>query len=263
MVYKELGNRKLKVDVFQPKAGKIKSGRPVIAFFHGGGWVFGDRSEFHGACARFAEKGFVTCSFEYRVSMREDGTYPHPDITPVESAMDGRSAVRWLRLRADDLGIDPDRVVTCGQSAGGHLAWATALLDGIDEKSDDMKVSPQPNALVLFSGCYNTVEAWCDWVLGDNRKQLWDISPHHRLRAELPPALGFHSKSDSTVKHYIVRLFAERTRELGNSFELVTFEDRPHRLAPGVKEYDEMFDEEMLVIVDRFLKANELWPASD
>jgi len=42
-------------------------------------------------------KGFVTFSFQYRLSGNEDGSYPHPDITPVESTKDARSAIRWSR----------------------------------------------------------------------------------------------------------------------------------------------------------------------
>jgi len=42
-------------------------------------------------------KGFVTFSFQYRLSGNEDGSYSHPDITPVESTKDARSAIRWSR----------------------------------------------------------------------------------------------------------------------------------------------------------------------
>jgi len=100
-IFKKVNGYELKVDVFYSTGTQQKVNNPAIAFFHGGGWVFGDPSEFHGACKRYAFKGFVTFSFQYRLSMKDDGTYPHPDITPIESVKDARSAIRWLRGDAE------------------------------------------------------------------------------------------------------------------------------------------------------------------
>ncbi|MDQ5979805.1 MAG: acetyl esterase, partial [Verrucomicrobiota bacterium] len=150
-IYKRVAGRELQVDVFQPGAESARTGRPTIAFFHGGGWVFGSPAEFHGACRRYAAKGFVTFSFQYRLSIKADGTYPHPDITLVESVKDARSAISWLRANATSLGIDPHRIVVAGQSAGGQLAWSTALFDTVNEEGDDLKTSPHPDALLLYS----------------------------------------------------------------------------------------------------------------
>lgn len=49
------------------------------------------------------------------------------------------------------LGIDPDRIVAAGGSAGGHIAACTALIPGLDADDEDAKISSQPNALVLFN----------------------------------------------------------------------------------------------------------------
>ena len=85
-------------------------------------------------------KGFVTFSFSYRLSVNEDGTVPHPAITPVESVKDARSALRWLKLEAENWNIDPEKVVAAGQSAGGPLAVSTALLDRINESSEYLEM---------------------------------------------------------------------------------------------------------------------------
>jgi len=107
-IFKEINGQDLAVDVFYASQIIKESNNPAIAFFHGGGWVFGSPEEFHAACERYAKKGFVTFSFQYRLSINEDGTYPNPDISPIESVMDARSAVRWLRENSDPLNIDPD-----------------------------------------------------------------------------------------------------------------------------------------------------------
>lgn len=254
LTYKHVAGRELRVDVFRPADAPPPGGRPAIAFFHGGGWVFGDRAEFHAACRRYAALGFVTLTFDYRLSIKPDGSYPHPDITLVESVKDARSAIRWLRARAAALGVDPHKVVVSGQSAGGELAWSTALCDSLDEAGDDLAVSPRPDALVLYSGNYNTMEVWADLIMGPRRREIWSVSPYHNLKAGLPPALGFHGTRDSQVPYFSVQLFATRTRELGNAFELVTVEGSDHYLGEGHPEYARYFDEPILRQTDAFLR---------
>ena len=99
IVYKKVGERELSVDMFYTASSHQKKDNSAIAFFHGGGWVFGDPAEYYEACRRFARKGFVTFSFQYRLSINSDGTYPNPEITPVESTKDARSAIRWYLSR--------------------------------------------------------------------------------------------------------------------------------------------------------------------
>ena len=262
MTYKQVAGRELQVDVFQP-SGSAPAGRPrpAIAFFHGGGWVFGDRTEFHGACRRYAEKGFVTFSFQYRLSIKADGSYPHPQVTLVESVKDARSAIRWLRANAAALGVDPRQIVVGGQSAGGQLAWSTVLCDGINEATDDLAISPCPTALLLYSSNYNSMEPWIDMIMGSRREEIWTVSPYHNLKAGLPPALAFHSRDDRMVLYYSVDMFAVRTRALGNSYELVTLSGRDHYLGEGHPEYARYFDEDILRQTDAFLGRLGLMPA--
>ena len=191
-IYKTIDGKQLKADVFYTADTEQKLLNPAIAFFHGGGWAYGSPEEFNGACIRFARKGFVTFSFQYRLSVNEDGTVPHPEITPVESVKDARSAMRWLRENAASFHIDQDKIVAGGQSAGGQLALSTALIDDVNEASDNLDISPVPDALLLYSSNVNTVEAWADRLLGDRRNEIWSISPYHNLKAGLPPAIEFH-----------------------------------------------------------------------
>jgi acetyl esterase len=253
LVYKKVDNHQLKVDMFFTEEGQQKE-TPAIALFHGGGWVFGNPSEFHEACRRYARMGFTTFSFYYRLSMNKDGSYPHPDITPVESTKDARSAIRWLRENAAQLNIDPNKIVAGGQSVGGQLALSAALLDSINEAGDNMAVSPVPNALLLFSSNVNTLEAWCDYILGERRKEIWSISPYHNLKEGMPPAIAFHGEDDDQVLFYIVSLFRLKMKKLGNHYELYTYPDRRHYLGEGIEKYATYFDEEILKKTDAFLK---------
>jgi len=98
-LYKTVGNHKLVLKVYTPIDGAAGNARPAIVFFFGGGFVGGNLA--HAA--------------EYRVKTR-------PGSTPVDSCVDGRSAVRRVRAHAGDLGIDPNRIAAGGGSAGGTVA---------------------------------------------------------------------------------------------------------------------------------------------
>ncbi|MCG6925380.1 MAG: alpha/beta hydrolase [Acidobacteria bacterium] len=254
--YKSVGGTDLRVDVFYSPEARQRPRNPAMAFFHGGGWAYGDRSEFHEACVRYAKKGFVTLSFQYRLSINSDETVPHPDITLVECTKDARSALRWIRQNAAALRVDPARVVASGQSAGGQLALGTALFDDVNESTDDLSVSPRPDALVLYSSNVNTLEAWADRLMGDRRGEIWSISPHHNLRAGLPPTIEFHGEEDCMVPFWVVRHFVEKARSLGNEIELVSFEGRRHYLGDGDPAYGRYYDEGVLERTDRFLEEH-------
>lgn len=254
IVYKTVGNRELSVDMFYTAASQQKSNNTAIAFFHGGGWVFGDPSEFYEACRRYARKGFVTFSFQYRLSRNADGSYPHPDITPVESTKDARSAIRWLRENTGMLKINPDKIVVGGQSAGGQLALATALMDSVNENSDIMKISPVPNALLLYSSNVNTMEAWVDMLLGERRNEIWSISPYHNLKKPMPPVIEFRGDEDDQVLPYTVEMFKAKMNKLGNYYEEYIYQGMKHYLAPDNKKYATYFDEDILEKTDAFLE---------
>jgi acetyl esterase/lipase len=254
LVYKVIAGQELAVDMFYTEASQTYGNNSAIALFHGGGWVFGAPSEFYEACRRYARKGYVTFSFQYRLSRNSDGTYPHPDISPIESVKDARSAIRWLRAHADSLKIDPNKIVVGGQSAGGQLALSTALLDSINESTDNLDTSPVPNALLLFSSNVNTLEPWIDMLLSDRSKEIWSISPYHNFKKSMPPAIAFHGEEDNQVLPYIARMFKTRMEELGNYYDLHWYPGRKHYLGEGNEKYARYFDEDILELTDAFLE---------
>ncbi|MDD4226458.1 MAG: alpha/beta hydrolase [Mariniphaga sp.] len=257
MIYKHVNQQELYVDMFCP-SGEPKTNSTAIALFHGGGWVNGDPSEFHEACRWFARRGYVTFSFQYRLCVNDDGTYPHPEISPSESVKDARSAMRWLKENAASLKIDPEKIVVGGQSAGGQLALATALMDTINESTDNLKFSPEPVALLLYSSNVNTLEPWIDNLFGEKRRdEIWSVSPYHNLK-KMPPAVAFRGEADCMVIPYIVDFFKRKTIEMGNEFLLYSYPGRSHYLGEGNDKYAEYFDEEILERSLSFLKQKGL-----
>lgn len=253
-VYKRIDSTDLVVHIFTPPAA-LNNGRnkTAIAFFHGGGWAFGNPNEFFGACKRFAAKGIVTFSFQYRLSVDKKGNAPHPTITPIECVKDARSAMRWVKAHASEFGIDPKKIVAGGQSVGGHLTLSTAMID-VNESTDNLKIDPTPCAMLLYSGTANTLEAWCDMLMGKQREKIWSISPAHNIRKGLPPAVAFHGEQDHTVYPWVVLFFQRDMQAAGNSFEVQKFPGRQHYLGEGNKKYSRLFDEEIMERTDEFLK---------
>ncbi|PRY41346.1 alpha/beta hydrolase [Umezawaea tangerina] len=93
---------------------------PAVLFFHGGGYIFGHIGLFDGPVSRYvAASGVPMLSVEYRRAPE------HPFPTPLEDAY---AALVWLHENAAGLGVDPDRIGVMGDSAGGGLAAALAIL---------------------------------------------------------------------------------------------------------------------------------------
>ncbi len=252
-IYKTIDSLKLKIDIFYTSQSFERENNTAIVFFHGGGWAFGTPGEFFTTCERYAKMGIVTFSVDYRLS-NENGITPHKTISPIESVMDAKSAMRWVRENAGKFHVDRNKIVAAGQSAGGHLALCTAMIDDYNEESDNLSISCHPDAILLFSACVNAVEGWCDRLLADRRNKIWSISPAHNIKRGMPPMIGFHGKYDEQVPVWTVQFFESAMKKEGNYFELHTYEEMRHYLGEGNPKYSRYFDDEILKIADDFLR---------
>lgn len=252
-VYKTVDTIRLTADIFYTKQSFDRKDNTAIVFFHGGGWAYGSPEEFFSTCERYARKGIIAISVSYRLSI-ENGVTPHRTISPIESVMDARSAIRWVRANASMFHVDKNKIVAAGQSAGGHLALSTAMIDLYDEKSDDLSISCRPDALLLFSACVNAVEGWCDRLLASRRDKIWSMSPAHNIKGGMPPMIEFHGTYDEQVPIWTVQFFQMDMKKAGNYFELHQYEGRRHYLGEGIKLYSRYYDDDILNIADEFLR---------
>lgn len=219
IVYKTVGDAQLTLDVFEPAGFARSDRRAAFVSFHGGGWSGGTPRVMYPWTAHAAELGLVGISVQYRLF--KPGTAP-----VVDCVRDARSALRYVRAHAAELGLDPDRIVANGASAGGHLAAATALFDGPDEPGEDTAVSCRPAALVLFSPVIDTsTEGYGNAKLGASWR---DLSPLHHVRAGLPPTITFHGTADGTTPFKGAKLFHEAMLAAGNASELVAVAGEQH-----------------------------------
>jgi acetyl esterase/lipase len=111
------------------------------------------------------------------------------NTTPFESLKDAKSAMRYVRGHAKELGINPDSIIAAGGSAGGHLAAATAFIKGYNEVTDDLSVSCIPQALVLFNPVIDNGPGGYGYErIGDQYKEF---SPIINLKKNAPPTVFF------------------------------------------------------------------------
>jgi len=219
--FKRVGDAELRLHIFTPECHEPSDKHPAIVFFFGGGWTGGNPGQFRQHSLYLATRGMVAICAEYRVQSMH-GT------TPFESVADGKSAVRWTRAHATELGIDPDRLAAGGGSAGGHVAACAGTLPHLDEPDEDPSISSVPDALALFNPVADTTETgWTGAAkrLGERAREL---SPCHHVTKDTPPAIIFHGSADVTVPIENVERFRDRMLELGNECRLVPFEGKPH-----------------------------------
>jgi acetyl esterase/lipase len=228
-VYKRAGDVSLRLWIFQPTGQQSNAKRAAIVFFFGGGWTSGTPGQFQPHAKLLAEHGMVAIAADYRVASRHEAKV-------ADCIRDAKSAIRYVRANAKRLGIDPDRIAAGGGSAGGHLAAATALIDGFEEASEDRKVSARPNALVLFNPALVLAESAEAGFTAEMEQRLaprfgatpQEVSPMHHLKKGAPPTIIFHGKADTTVPYRTVEAYAARARSMGGKCELVGYEGQQH-----------------------------------
>ncbi|MBT6033879.1 MAG: alpha/beta hydrolase [Kordiimonadaceae bacterium] len=240
VIYKTIGDVTLSLHIFNPEGHSREHSTPAIVFFHGGGWNGGSPSQFYPQSAYLASRGMVAINVEYRLK-DDHGT------SPAESVKDAKSAMRWVRRHAVELGINPNMIAAGGGSAGGHLAAASATLKDFNEISDDLSISARPEALVLFNPVYDNGPGG----YGHERvAEYWqDFSPLHNLTENTPPTITFFGTADELVPVATAQAFKSAMSKLGVRSDLHLYEDQPHGFFNQAK-YTETVRE-----MDKFLSS--------
>ena len=229
-VYKQIGDTKLKIYIFEPKTHSANESRSSIVFFFGGGWRAGTPKQFEQHCRYFASRGMIAMAADYRVASRHN-------TKAVACVRDAKSAIRWVRTHARRLGVDPDRVIAGGGSAGGHIAACTGTIHGLDEQGEDLAISSVPNGLALFNpalvlapvlGESATAPKKLEQLADRLGTELEQLSPFHQLKKPLPPTIIFHGRDDKTVPYRTAEAFTERAKQQQADIELRGYEGEDH-----------------------------------
>ncbi len=225
VTYKSVNGIELKLDVFEPAGFKVADHRPAIVFFFGGGWRGGRTLQFHQQARAMSDQGMMAFCADYRVESRHN-------TTPLECVKDGKTVIRWMREHASELGLDPDRIVAAGGSAGGHVAACTGVIEGNEEAGEKTRISSAPNAMILFNPVLDTTAKGYG-AKNFKPEQQTDLSPCHHVRKGVVPTIVFHGTADKTVPFENAVRFTKLMKEAGNECVLVPFEGKDHGFFNG------------------------------
>jgi len=214
-VYRTTPQGELKVHVFLPEGWKASDKRPGILFFFGGGFVNGSPDQFFSKAEYLAGRGMVAASAEYRIFNKHK-------TMPDAALEDCREAMRWMRKKAGELGLDGGRLAASGGSAGGTCAAATAY--GED-------AGARPNALVLYNP---SMESSRERVAA--RKAGMSAAEVERLYGMLSPVAHVRKGDVASVQFFGTedallagaRKFVARSLAVGNRAELYTAKGQKH-----------------------------------
>lgn len=201
VVYSQPEGEKLQMDIYRPQT--LSDGlKPAVVVIHGGAWVSGKRQDMAAMCESLAKEGFLAATVSYRLAPK------HKWPAMVE---DVRTAVRYLRSRAAELKIDPNRFGAAGASAGGHLAL---LLGASDSPTPDLTeykgFSSKVQAVFNLFGPTDlgndypqSLDLMFSVVLGKPKNQAAEIvknaSPVSHIGEKSAPVFTLHGKADPLV----------------------------------------------------------------
>jgi acetyl esterase/lipase len=183
-----------------PKGWKAADRRPCVVLFYGGGWTSRWSSLYDEYADHLQSLGLVVLRPDYRLNNIE------------HCVEDAKSAVRYARAHAGELGIDPGRIVASGGSSGGHLAAATATIPTLDAAGEDPGVSSKPDLLMILCPVLNLDNGRSEMGKAIGPERARAVSPMLHLGEGLPPTLIMVAADDSLVAG--CREFAARAKEM-------------------------------------------------
>lgn len=256
--YVENGHEKQMLDFYRYESSRPGL-RPVLIWFHGGGWIKGSREWIDPIAFEIASVGrYNLISAGYRLA--DDKNTPWPFIIH-----DVKAVVRWVRFNAKQLRVNPKKIFVGGESAGAHLAAMAALSAGVPELegSENPLVSSKVAAAVLFYGPYNmqtlakkkqkaiksgrcpkpnysspilylldcpNVDNTTYNIDGCKEEDVKQANPATYLDSSDPPVFMAHGKDDCIVPWAQAKEFADALEEAGVQYEFVSAKDGQHRV---------------------------------
>lgn len=223
--YKKVDGYELDMHLFLPNPNEFNDKRPTIVQFHGGSWSEGKPDWFFSTAEVYAEQGWVVAVVEYRIKGKQN-TYPF------ESVKDAKSAMRWIRENAGKYNIDSNKIIATGNSAGGHLSLATALIQNWNESTDNLKISAKPNVIIVNSGVYDLTTNSNKWITEnyENKDIIKEISPNHLIKKSGIKMLLIHGDKDRNCPYETAEYFYNEMKAQGNDIELYTVKDAEHTI---------------------------------
>lgn len=226
VVFKKTPQGELTLHFYFPKTWAATDKRPAMVFWFGGGFVGGSPTQFYAKAEYFSSRGLVCACAEYRVKGK------HGTLID-KCAEDARSAMRWIKGHASELGIAPGKVIASGGSAGGTLSLLVARDKGPDAKDDDLRISPRPCAMVLFNPAVGEPVLGVIGRGGEDQAAVnAQIAALNAPQQNEPPAIFFYGTEDRMFLD-VAREFCRKAKAQGLRCELWTAAGKPHGFFNG------------------------------
>lgn len=223
-VYKTVGEQDLRVVVRKPEGWRVDDKRPVVIFLYGGGFWRMCLGPNDPQFAPLLEAGCVVVLPQYRLTGKD---------TKIEDGLrDAKSIVRWVRKHSGKLGVDPNRVIGAGESAGGFLITGAALTPKHDEPGEDTSVSCKPDALFLFRPVVDITSGRAARYRKASRTG-GKVSPIRHVTKNAPPTFIVQGSADGFLPETVK--YAEKCNAAGARCKLVRIEGLSH--TARTKEY--------------------------
>ncbi|MCB1204644.1 MAG: alpha/beta hydrolase [Verrucomicrobiae bacterium] len=230
----------------------LREGEPrsCLLFLHGGAWMRGNVVQLAPHALHFVERGMVCGLVEYRQRGMCAGA------SPVHAREDARSALRYVRLQAGELHVDPERVALVGACAGANAAAALALgappeVKGKGEPDSDPGLTAKPAAAILLSSIFDVTKGSYGYDACRAPAEAKAVCLSRLVDSGASPMLLLHGNSDRLVPFEEAESFAGRLERKKVPVKLVEFEGRDRDFFH--LNYDPVSFEAVLLEMESFL----------
>lgn len=222
--YVTRGARKLMIDIYTPVGGPLP--RPAVVLFHGGGWMYGDRRDLRPMVQHLASMGYTAATAQYRLCDLGGDQHPAP-------ILDALAAIRFLKVRRAQYGVDPQRVAVGGFSAGAQLALVAGLAGQSEAFQDDayadesaevrciVSIAGPTDLTSIYQSANFVIRRMADGYLGGSPEKFAaryvQASPISHVHAGAPPILILHGDRDEVVPFEQATKLAEACEGAGVS----------------------------------------------
>lgn len=254
--YKQSGGEAQDLEVYFPSQKDPAKPAPGILLFHGGGWSHGDLDQFRHACQYFASRGLVAATANYQMLAHGVEKTPEGISRKAVCVIDAKSAIRWMKQHAAELGMDPKRLIVGGGSAGGHISLLATLNPGLNDPQDPKEIDTSVAAYVEFNPALDVTPTEGEGIpsgKGEAKGSIKtppEVNALNFVTATVAPGIYFFGSEDSGRNS--AKKIRDKLESLGNhNLEIWIAEGEKHGFFNHIPWYDVT-----LIEADRWLVAH-------